>query len=418
MSPGLVTHVLSCLRRSPCSSLMLPLKYRSAFLVRSCLSAGLISIGDQVSASVPGSSSFIAHTCSHLPTSGVLRRVPALKWPAIHSYLCPRAYCAPFSCSKGTDDDDNKKINDHHPHEEDNIVDNKSYVSSSSDNEANYMSSVRRFTFWVSATITFDIGVGFIEGIDKASEFFTGYILEQLLSADNLCVFILIFKYFKVPKKHQNRVLSYGIAGAIFFRLTFILLGSATLQKFEVLNLGLASILLYSSFKLFHSDDEEEEEDKKSDLSDNLVVKTCKRLIPVTTFYDGNRFITNQNGVWKATPLLLSVAVIEVSDIAFAVDSVSAVFGVTRDPFIVFSSNLFAIMSLRSLYSVISKVMSDLKYLQPSVAVVLGFFGCKMILMDYFGIIHVSTVTSLGFVASSLTIGVLLSVLKKSKKLG
>ncbi|XP_065857191.1 thylakoid membrane protein TERC, chloroplastic isoform X3 [Euphorbia lathyris] len=251
----------------------------------------------------------------------------------------------------------------------------------------NYSTSIRTVALCVGAAVAFGIGIGLKDGVGKASEFFAGYILEQSLSVDNLFVFVLVFKYFKVPLMYQNRVLSYGIAGAIIFRLSLILLGTATLQLFA-----------------------SEEDD--SDLSDNFLVKTCQRYIPVTSNYDGNRFITNQDGVWKATPLLLTVAVIELSDIAFAVDSIPAVFGVTRDPFIVFSSNLFAILGLRSLYTLISEGMAELEYLQPSIAVVLGFIGCKMIL-DYFGI-HVSTEASLGVVATSLSAGVILSLLKKS----
>ncbi|KAL1313630.1 hypothetical protein HN51_040224 [Arachis hypogaea] len=272
-----------------------------------------------------------------------------------------------------------------------------------------YASSVRTVAFWVCTAVAFGIGLGFKDGIGKASEFFAGYMLEQSLSVDNLFVFVLIFKYFKVPVMYQSRVLSYGIAGAVFFRLTLIVLGTATLQRFEAVNLLLAAILIYSSFKLFASEEDE------SDLSNNFVVKTCQKFIPVTTYYDGNKFITNQDGMWKATPLLLTIAVIELSDIAFAVDSIPAVFGVTRDPFIIFTSNLFAILGLRSLYTIISEGMSELEYLQSSIAVVLGFIGCKMIL-DYFGI-HVSTEASLGFVASSLTIGVISSLAKKSDKL-
>ncbi|CAI8602680.1 unnamed protein product [Vicia faba] len=279
----------------------------------------------------------------------------------------------------------------------------KDEISSTDETQS---SAVRTVALWVFAAVAFGLGVGFKQGYDKASEFFAGYILEQSLSVDNLFVFVLIFKYLKVPALYQNRVLSYGIAGAVVFRLTIILLGTATIQRFEAVNLLLATILLFSSFKLFASEEEE------SDLSDNFLVKTCQKLIPVTTNYDGNKFITKQDGIWMATPLLLTVAVIELSDIAFAVDSIPAVFGVTRDPFIVFSSNLFAILGLRSLYLIISEGMSELKYLQPSIAVVLGFIGCKMI-ADYFGI-HVSTEASLGFVASSLSIGVILSLANKS----
>lgn len=269
-----------------------------------------------------------------------------------------------------------------------------------------YSSSMRTVALWVSTAVAFGVGIGLKDGIGKASEFFAGYILEQSLSVDNLFVFVLVFKYFKVPLMYQSQVLSYGFAGAIIFRLSIILLGTATLQRFEAVNLVLAVILLFSSFKLFSSEEDD------SDLSDNFIVKMCQKFIPVTANYDGNRFITKQDGIWKATPLLLTVAVIELSDIAFAVDSIPAVFGVTRDPFIVFTSNLFAILGLRSLYTLISEGMADLEYLQPSIGIVLGFIGCKMIL-DFFGF-HVSTEASLGFVATSLTAGVLLSLMNKS----
>ncbi|MBA0551458.1 hypothetical protein Golob_022342 [Gossypium lobatum] len=266
-----------------------------------------------------------------------------------------------------------------------------------------YASSVKTVAFWVCSAVAFGVGLGLKEGVGKASEFFAGYILEQSLSVDNLFVFVLIFKYFKVPPMYQNRVLSYGIAGAVFFRLSLILLGTATLQRFEAVNLLLAAVLLFSSFKLFSNDEDD------TDLSDNFIVKTCQRFIPVTcdilpfalhsvllsvlipfafiiaANYDGNKFITKRDNIWQATPLLLTVAVIELSDIAFAVDSIPAVFGVTRDPFIVFTSNIFAILGLRSLYTLIAEGMADLEYLQPSIAVVLGFIGCKMIL-DFFGL--------------------------------
>ncbi|KAL3642533.1 hypothetical protein CASFOL_013348 [Castilleja foliolosa] len=243
---------------------------------------------------------------------------------------------------------------------------------------SHYGTSLRTVGLCVFSAVAFGVGLGFKDGIGKASEFFAGYLLEQSLSVDNLFVFVLIFKYFKVPLSYQNQVLSYGIAGAVVFRLSLILLGTATLQRFEAVNLFLATILLYSSFKLFAEDGED------TDLSDNFIVKTCQKFIPVTSNYDGNRFITLQDGVWKATPLLLTVAVIELSDIAFAVDSIPAVFGVTRDPFIVISSNLFAILGLRSYYTLISESMADLEYLQPAIGVVLGFIGCRMIL-DFFG---------------------------------
>ncbi|CAN0926760.1 Thylakoid membrane protein TERC, chloroplastic [Linum grandiflorum] len=248
--------------------------------------------------------------------------------------------------------------------------------------DKSYATSVKTVVLCVSSAVAFGIGIGLKEGVGKASEFFAGYLLEQSLSVDNLFVFVLIFNYFKVPLMYQNRVLSYGIAGAIIFRLSLILLGTVTLQRFEAVNLLLAGILLYSSFKLLFVSEEDD-----TDLSDNFIVKTCQRFIPVTSQYDGDRFITKHEGInhfGQATPLLLTVAVLELSDIAFAVDSIPAVFGVTRDPFIVISSNLFAILGLRSFFTLISQSMSELEYLQPSIAIVLGFIGCKMIL-DFFG---------------------------------
>ncbi|OMO72662.1 Integral membrane protein TerC [Corchorus capsularis] len=304
-----------------------------------------------------------------------------------------RSQCFPVVFSKGMEQEDQLSTDS----EEERISshshsDSKEKLQKS---EA-YSSSVKTVAFWVATAVAFGVGVGVKEGVGRASEFFAGYILEQSLSVDNLFVFVLIFKYFKVPHAYQSRVLSYGIAGAVIFRLSLILLGTATLQRFEAVNLLLAAVLLFSSFKLF-SDEEDD-----SDLSDNFIVKTCQRFIPVTGL----------KHFGQATPLLLTVAVIELSDIAFAVDSIPAVFGVTRDPFIVFSSNLFAILGLRSLYTLISEGLADLEYLQPSIAVVLGFIGCKMIL-DFFGF-HISTEASLGFVATSLGAGVLLSLAKKA----
>ncbi|PKA48155.1 hypothetical protein AXF42_Ash021089 [Apostasia shenzhenica] len=269
----------------------------------------------------------------------------------------------------------------------------------------NSNSSLRTVTLCVLAAATFGLALGLKDGPGKASEYFAGYILEQSLSVDNLFVFVLIFKYFKVPAEYQGRVLSYGITGAIIFRAIIILLGIATIQ-------------------LFSADGEE------TDLSDNFIVRTCQKFIPVTAYYDGDRFLTSEDGVWKATPLLLTIAVIELSDIAFAIDSIPAVFGVTRDPFIVFSSNIFAISGLRSLYALISESMSELEYLQehaekletndvekssplqPAIGIVLGFIGAKMI-FEFIGY-HISTEVSLGFVAAILSTSVILSLLKRT----
>ncbi|CAI9760716.1 unnamed protein product [Fraxinus pennsylvanica] len=331
---------------------------------------------------------------------------------------CDRKYSySTIACARKTEQEQESSASEREisispSHDGVNDIDCSDNVSSMSNSEekaqksVEYASSLRTVALCVFSAVAFGVGLGFKDGVGKASEFFTGYLLEQSLSVDNLFVFVLIFKYFKVPLTYQNRVLSYGIAGAIIFRMTLILLGTVTLQRFEAVNLLLAVILLYSSFKLFAEGEED------ADLSDNFIVKTCQKFIPVASNYDGNQFITVQNDMWKATPLLLTVAVIELSDIAFAVDSIPAVFGVTRDPFIVFTSNVFAILGLRSYYTLNSESMADLEYLQPAIGGILGFIGFKMIL-DFFGF-HVSTEVSLGFVATSLSAGVLLSLIKKS----
>ncbi|XP_020701807.1 thylakoid membrane protein TERC, chloroplastic [Dendrobium catenatum] len=317
-----------------------------------------------------------------------------------------------MQCFKETSQEDFKledlQIGGHQSCDEDGNIKNAASDTSldCQNGTINRQSSIRTVTFCVLAAVTFGIALGLKDGHDKASEYFAGYILEQSLSVDNLFVFILIFNYFKVPIEYQSRVLSYGIAGAIIFRAIIILLGIATIQRFESVNLLLALILLFSSYKLFFAEEED------TDLADNFIVRTCQKFIPVTAHYDGDRFITFEDGVWKATPLLLTVAVIELSDIAFAVDSIPAVFGVTRDPFIVFSSNLFAISGLRSIYTLISGSMSELEYLQPAIGIVLGFIGVKMI-FDFFGY-HITTEVSLGIVATCISSAVLLSLAKKS----
>ncbi|KAL6865389.1 hypothetical protein ACP4OV_016540 [Aristida adscensionis] len=269
-------------------------------------------------------------------------------------------------------------------------------------------SAIRRVTLVVLAAVLFGVSIALKDGAEKSSEYFAGYLLEQSLSVDNLFVFVLVFKYFKVPKEYQNRVLSYGIAGAVVFRAVMIILGVAAIERFEAVNLLLALILLFTSYKLFA------EEEEESDLSNNFIVKTCQKFIPVTDYYDDDRFITNQDGLWKATPLLLTLAVIELSDIAFAIDSIPAVFGVTRDPLIILSSNIFAISGLRSLYVLISESMAELEYLQPAIGVVLGFIGSKMI-FDFFGY-HIPTEASLAIVTTCLSGGVILSLKKSAKE--
>lgn len=252
---------------------------------------------------------------------------------------------------------------------------------------------------WVGGALAFGGGIWYTMGQEKALEYFAGYLLEQSLSVDNLFVFILVFNFFQTPEEQQGKVLTYGIITAGVLRAVMILLGVELIENFKPVLLFFAGLLIYSSYSLLTDNDDEEE-----DLNDNAIVKFCKSFMNVSTNYDGGNFFTVENGVKLATPLLLTLAVIELSDVVFAVDSIPAVFGVTLDPFIVYTSNLFAILSLRSLYGFVSVVMKELKYLDKAVAIVLGFIGVKMI--ADFGGYHISTEASLGVVALLLSGGV------------
>jgi len=209
---------------------------------------------------------------------------------------------------------------------------------------------------------------------------------------------------------YQNRVLNYGIAGAIVMRAIVIALGGAVLHRFKPVLLVFASILIYSSYSALSSAFGGDDDDSEEDMGENAIVKFSKSLFPTTDMFDEDKFFTSaEDGIRKATPLLLCLVAVEVSDIVFAIDSIPAVFGVTEDSFIVFTSNIFAILGLRSLYTVLSKAASDLEYLEPAVAVVLGFIGSKMV-AEYFGYI-IETSVALMVVASVLSIGVGFSVL-------
>ena len=245
-------------------------------------------------------------------------------------------------------------------------------------------------------------------GANKAEEYFAGYLLEQSLSVDNLFVFVLVFDYFKVPMKQQQKVLGYGIGGAMAMRAAMIVAGYEAVTNFKPVLLVFAGVLIFSSYKLIAEEEEEEE-----DMSENAIVKFCSDLLPVSAAYDGDNFFTVENGVKTATPLLLCLCVIELSDVVFAVDSIPAVFGVTQDPFIVYSSNIFAILGLRSLYAFVAEMVAELEYLQTAVAAVLGFVGCKMV--AEFGGMEVSTEASLAVVAGMLGAGVALSVYNPSE---
>eukprot|EP00571_Detonula_confervacea_P011583 CAMPEP_0172306978 /NCGR_PEP_ID=MMETSP1058-20130122/7928_1 /TAXON_ID=83371 /ORGANISM="Detonula confervacea, Strain CCMP 353" /LENGTH=345 /DNA_ID=CAMNT_0013019033 /DNA_START=307 /DNA_END=1345 /DNA_ORIENTATION=+ len=273
-----------------------------------------------------------------------------------------------------------------------------------------YKDAIGRTLLWVGLAAAFGACLGIGVGRDTAEEFFAGYLVEQSLSVDNLFVFLLLFEYFKVPLSSQDRVLNWGIYGAIVMRATMIGLGSVALENFHGILLVFAGILVYSSVKTLIPEDDEEDED----LSENMIVKFSRNLIDSTDEFDGSNFFTFVDGVKMATPLFICMISLEISDVVFAVDSIPAVFGVTENPLVVFSSNMFAIMGLRSLYTILSKAAADLKYLEPAVGIVLGFIGSKMI-AEYFGFI-IPTEAALGVVAVCLSGGVGLSVWEKGQE--
>ena len=265
-----------------------------------------------------------------------------------------------------------------------------------------------RLGAWVGASCAFGVGVSATLGARAGQAYFAGYVLEQSLSVDNLFVFVLIFQYFRVPPLQQKKILDYGIYSAAVLRLVVIVVGTELLQRFEPLLLVFAAVLLYSSYGILVAD--EGDVGDPGDLSHNAVVQACRKVFRVTDQYDEGRFFTvGADGVRRATPMLVALATVEVSDVVFAVDSIPAVFGVTRDPLLVYTSNLFAIASLRSLYAFVATAVEELRYLQTSVGWVLAFVGVKIV-VEYAGV-DVPTELSLAVVLVLLSAGVVASLL-------
>jgi len=271
--------------------------------------------------------------------------------------------------------------------------------------DAEFRSALVQIGLAVAAAIIFGTGVFVTRGGEDASAWFAAYVLEESLSIDNLFVFSLIFDYFQTPTYAQPRVLRWGLIAAVVLRALFIFAGLAVVERFKGVLLVFSGILLYSAYELLAEGDEEPE-----DLSQNAVVKLTKQYLPSTDSYDEDKFFTIQDGVSVATPLLLALVCVELSDVLFAVDSIPAVFGVTTDPFIAFSSNAFALLGLRALYTIIAAAVDDFVYLRPAIAVVLGFIGLKLI--GSFAGYEIPTLDSLLLVLGTLGTGVGLSVLE------
>ena len=257
---------------------------------------------------------------------------------------------------------------------------------------------------WVALAACFGVLVHFAFGHELALEFAAGYVIEKALSVDNLFVFVVLFGAFQVPQRSQHRVLFWGVLGALVMRAIFIAAGSALLTRFHWLIYLFGAFLVFTAIKLAREKGGEEEGHSPLE---GKTYKFLQRFIPTTPELDGERFFTVKNGKRLATPLFVVLVLVELTDVIFAVDSIPAVFAVTRDPFIVFTSNVFAILGLRSLYFVLADFVQRFHYLKPALAIVLGFVGIKMLLTGFF---HVPTPISLGVICATLTGGVLLSI--------
>ena len=246
------------------------------------------------------------------------------------------------------------------------------------------------------------------EGTGPALEYYTGYLIELSLSVDNLFVFILIFSYFGVSAEAQPKVLKWGILGAIVMRLVMIALGALLLGRFEWIIYVFGGILIITGIRMMKQEEMLIEPEK------NPVVKLARRILPFTNYYDGTRFFTRQRrGAVLATPLFLVLLIVEWSDLVFAIDSIPAIFAITRDPFLVYSSNVFAILGLRALFFVLAGMMDKFAYLKPGVAIILILVGLKMTLSHW---IHLPTLLSLGVIVFILTAAVLLSLRRSARE--
>jgi tellurite resistance protein TerC len=254
---------------------------------------------------------------------------------------------------------------------------------------------------WVTLALLFNAGVWYWLGSERGLEFLTGYVIELSLSIDNLFVFLLIFAYFKVPAEYQHKVLFWGIVGALVMRLVFIGAGIALIQQFHWIIYLFGALLVFSGIKLAVDKDKEVHPEK------NPVLRLFRAIVPVASNYSGSQLTTRINGRLMATPLLVVLIAIETADLVFAVDSVPAVLAITTEPFIVYTSNVFAMLGLRSMFFALAGVMKLFCYIHYGLAAVLVFVGVKMVISDLF---KIPTVASLGIVSAILSISILASV--------
>ncbi|MFA6438981.1 MAG: TerC/Alx family metal homeostasis membrane protein [Bacteriovoracaceae bacterium] len=257
--------------------------------------------------------------------------------------------------------------------------------------------------FWVILSFGLNVLIYFIEGPQKALEFLTGYIIEKSLSIDNLFVFLILFTMFGVELKDQRRVLNYGIVGVIILRGILIVLGAALVEQFHWILYIFGVMLIYAGYRVIFGEDTKIEPEK------NIAVKLFRKIMPVDNKYHGHAFFVKEAGRIIATPLFVCLLVVETTDVVFAIDSIPAIFAITTDTFIVLSSNLMAVLGLRSMYFVLAEVHASFVYVKYGVGVVLAYVGIKMLIVEIY---KIDTAASLVIIVLILSISVFLSYLK------
>jgi tellurite resistance protein TerC len=288
------------------------------------------------------------------------------------------------------------------------------YVFKKKSNEVNVKLALGWSFFWVLLSLGFNVLVYYWKGQDRALEFFTAYLIEKSLSVDNLFFFLIIFSFFKIPHRYQHKVLLWGVLGALFMRALFILVGISLIQNFHFLFYILGAFLLITSIKILFRSNEDDNPEK------NFIYKFLKRIIPITTELHQEKFIikeplssiekkTNKRTHrWVATPLLVVLIMIELTDVIFALDSIPAVLAITQDPFIAYTSNIFAVLGLRALYFAIAHLLPKFKYLHSAIAIILGFIGLKMLCKDFY---EIPTLVSLFIIISIVTLSIIASLI-------
>jgi tellurite resistance protein TerC len=254
---------------------------------------------------------------------------------------------------------------------------------------------------WVTLALSFNGLLLLWAGPQPALDFLTGYVVEKSLAVDNLFVFVMIFTYFSVPAKYQHRVLFWGILGALVMRGFFIAGGAYVLHRWHWVMYVFGAMLLVTGLKMLFR------REVVADPGRNPLVRLIRRLVPMRSEYDGAKFVVREGGRWVATPLFLVLVLVEISDLVFAVDSIPAIFAITQDPFIVYTSNVFAILGLRSMYFLLAGVVHRFVHLKYALSAVLVFIGGKMVLLD---VVKVPTAVSLGVIAGLLTLGIVTSL--------